>query len=91
MTLVAGERCLPLYRHATPTGEQIGRQAMLVFCPRGYGLYTTLTRFVSFGNLSNENAKLHSYVREIEVLKTTGYTIPSLVLYVNSSVPMGSG
>ena len=82
---------MPLYRDATPTGEQIGRQAMLVFCPRGYRLYTNLTRFVSFGNLSNENAKLHSYVREIEVLKTAGYTLPEMVLYVNSSVPMRSG
>ncbi|MBD2571393.1 M24 family metallopeptidase [Anabaena lutea] len=66
VTLVAGERRLPLYRHATPTGEQIGRQAMMVFCARGYGLYANLTRFVSFGNLSNENAELHRHVREIE-------------------------
>ncbi|AFZ57415.1 M24 family metallopeptidase [Anabaena cylindrica FACHB-243] len=66
VTLVAGERRLPLYRHATPTGEEIGRQAMLVFCARGYGLYANLTRFVSFGNLSNENAELHRHVREIE-------------------------
>ncbi|MBD2628005.1 M24 family metallopeptidase [Trichormus variabilis] len=68
VTLVAGERRLPLYRHATPTGEQIGRQAMLVFCARGYGLYANLTRFVSFGKLSDENAELHRHVREIEAL-----------------------
>ena len=35
LTLVAGERRLPLYRHATATGEAIGRVAMLVFCARG--------------------------------------------------------
>ncbi|MTJ09553.1 Xaa-Pro peptidase family protein [Anabaena sp. UHCC 0204] len=68
VTLVAGERRLPLYRHGTPTGEQIGRQAMMVFCARGDGLYANLTRFVSFGNLSNENAELHRHVREIEAL-----------------------
>jgi Xaa-Pro aminopeptidase len=68
VTLVAGERRLPLYRHATPTGEQIGRQAMMVFCARGYGLYANLTRFVSFGELSDENAELHRHVREIEAL-----------------------
>jgi Xaa-Pro aminopeptidase len=68
VTLVAGERRLPLYRHATPTGEKIGRQAMLVFCARGYGLYANLTRFVSFGNLSDENAELHRHVREIEAV-----------------------
>jgi Xaa-Pro aminopeptidase len=68
LTLVAGERRLPLYRHATATGEQIGRQAMLVFCARGYGLYANLTRFVSFGKLSDERAELHSHVREIEAV-----------------------
>ncbi|YAF98002.1 MAG: M24 family metallopeptidase [Nodularia sp. CChRGM 3473] len=66
LTLVAGERRLPLYRHATPTKEKIGRQAMLVFCARGYGLYANLTRFVSFGTLADEYAQLHRHVREIE-------------------------
>lgn len=66
LTLVAGERRLPLYRHATATSEQIGRQAMLVFCARGYGLYANLTRFVCFGKLSAEHTKLHHQVREIE-------------------------
>jgi Xaa-Pro aminopeptidase len=68
LTLVAGERRLPLYRHATPTGEQIGRQAMLVFCARGYGLYANLTRFVCFGEISGEQAELHRHVREIEAV-----------------------
>ena len=66
LTLVAGERRLPLYRHATATGEAIGRQAMLVFCARGYGLYANLTRFVSFDSLGDERAELHRHVREIE-------------------------
>src|ERR671933_1692288 len=66
LTLVAGERRLPLYRHATATGEAIGRQAMMVFCARGYGLYANLTRFVSFGSLGDERAELHRHVREIE-------------------------
>lgn len=66
LTLVAGSRRLPLYRHATPTGEAIGREAMLVFCARGYGLYANLTRFVSFGSLRVEHSELHRHVREIE-------------------------
>ena len=66
LTLVAGERRLPLYRHATATGEEIGRQAMLVFCARRHGLYANLTRFVSFGTLSEQSVKLHSDVRQIE-------------------------
>ncbi|HEX8884495.1 MAG TPA: M24 family metallopeptidase [Noviherbaspirillum sp.] len=48
LTLVANERRLPIYRHATPTREKLGRRAMLVFCARGYGLYANLTRFVHF-------------------------------------------
>lgn len=68
LTLVAGERRLPLYRHATATEEQIGQQAMLVFCARGYGLYANLTRFVCFGELSGEQAELHSHVREVEAI-----------------------
>lgn len=48
LTLVANERRLPLYRHATPTRERLGKRAMLVFCARGYGLYANLTRFVHF-------------------------------------------
>ena len=66
VTLVAGERRLPLYRHATATGEAIGRQAMMVFCARGYGLFANLTRFVSFGALGDEHAQLHRHVQEIE-------------------------
>lgn len=66
LTLVAGERRLPLYRHATASGEQIGRQAMMVFCARGYGLYANLTRFVYFGAMADEYKKLHQDIREIE-------------------------
>lgn len=66
LTLVAGERRLPLYRHATATGELLGHEAMLVFCARGYGLYANLTRFVCFGSLGSDRAQLHRQVREIE-------------------------
>ena len=48
LTLVGGERRLPLYRHATATHEPIGDRAMLVFCGRRHGLYACLTRFVAF-------------------------------------------
>lgn len=66
LTLVAGERRLPLYRHATASSEPLGQQAMMVFCARGYGLFANLTRFVCFGSLGAESAELHRHVREIE-------------------------
>ncbi|MES1981308.1 MAG: M24 family metallopeptidase [Pseudomonadota bacterium] len=49
LTLAAGERRLPRYRHTTPSKDPLGSRAMLVFCARGYGLYANLTRFVHFG------------------------------------------
>lgn len=68
LTLAAGDRRLPLYRHPLPSGEAIGRQAMLVFCARRYGLIVSLTRFVCFGELSEQEKKLHRSVAEIEAV-----------------------
>jgi hypothetical protein len=58
LVLAAGARRLPLYRHATPSGEPIGEHAMLVFCARRHGLYANLTRFVTFGEASPLQAEL---------------------------------
>lgn len=68
LTLVAGERRLPLYRHATPSSEPLGRQAMMVFCARGDGLYANLTRFVCFGSLGSESTNLHHSIAQIEAV-----------------------
>lgn len=68
LTLAAGDRRLPLYRHPLPTSEAIGRQAMLIFCARGYGLIVSLTRFVCFSRLSDKDKKLHRSVAEIEAI-----------------------
>lgn len=66
LTLTAGERRLPRYRHPVPTSDPIGQQAMLVFCARGAGLYANLTRFVCFGSLSSAAANLHQQVQQVE-------------------------
>jgi Xaa-Pro aminopeptidase len=58
LVLAAGERRLPLYRHATPTHEALGRRAMLVFCARRHGLYANLTRMVAFGQAPAEQHEL---------------------------------
>jgi Xaa-Pro aminopeptidase len=68
LTLVAGERRLPLYRHATASQAPLGQIAMLVFCARGFGLYANLTRFVAFGQLSAKQSQLHQDIREIEAI-----------------------
>ncbi|MBC6435386.1 M24 family metallopeptidase [Nostoc sp. HG1] len=68
LTLVAGERRLPLYRHPLPTQEAIGRVAMMVFLCAGEVLYANLTRFIHFGSLSSTQMKLHQQVREVEAI-----------------------
>jgi Xaa-Pro aminopeptidase len=68
LTLAAGDRRLPLYRHPLPSQETLGRQAMLVFCARGYGLIVSLTRFVYFGALSTRDKALHRCIAEIEAV-----------------------
>lgn len=68
LTLAAGDRRLPLYRHPLPSQEPLGRQAMLVFCARGQGLIVSLTRFVYFGNWAKEDQKLHRFIADIEAV-----------------------
>lgn len=68
LTLAAGDRRLPLYRHPLPSGETLGRQAMLVFCARGHGLIVSLTRFVFFEKLSESDRQLHRTIAEIEAV-----------------------
>lgn len=68
LTLAAGDRRLPLYRHPLPSSDAIGRQAMLVFCARGSGLIVSLTRFVCFGGITDQDKKLHRTIAEIEAV-----------------------
>ena len=66
LTVVGGERRLPLYGHLTSTGERLGGRAMLVVCGRQHGLYANLTRFVQFRPLTAEEQNWAAVVAEIE-------------------------
>lgn len=66
LVLAAGERRMRLYRHPLPGSDRLGSCAMLVFCARRWGLYANLTRFVAFGDLPDEEKRLHRQVLEIE-------------------------
>jgi len=83
LTLVAGDRRLPLYRHPLPSNEKLGRQAMLVFCARKYGLVVSLTRFVFFDPMSEQDKKLHRTIAEIEavVLNQSRIETPLNLIY----------
>jgi len=65
LTLVAGERRLPLYRHPTRQSGAARKRAMLVFCARGYGLYANLTRLSHLVRLGL-STELH-HVREMKL------------------------
>jgi Xaa-Pro aminopeptidase len=58
LVLAAGERRLPLFRHARASNEPLGRRAMLVTCARRHGLYANLTRMVAFGQAPAEQHEL---------------------------------
>ena len=79
LTLVGGERRLPIYRHATATTEPIGRRAMLVFCGRRHGLYANLTRFVYFRPPTAEERHLIEDVATIEATAFAASTPGSTV------------
>ena len=66
LTLAAGERRLPLYRHPTPSAERLAGRAMLVVCARRHGLYANLTRFVYFRAPTTEQRRLTADVAHVE-------------------------
>jgi hypothetical protein len=68
LTLVGGERRLPVYRHATATSEPLGTRAMLVFCGRRHGLYANLTRFVYFREPDAREEQLIEHVARVEAV-----------------------
>jgi len=49
VVLVGGDRRAPVHRHPLPTGERLGRFALLAVTAEREGLYVSLTRIVSFG------------------------------------------
>ncbi len=66
LTLVGGERRLPLHRHATAGPDRLGQRAMLVFCGRRHGLYANLTRFVSFRPPTAQERQFAADVAQVE-------------------------
>jgi len=68
LTLVGGERRLPVFRHATATSDPLGARAMLVFCGRRHGLYANLTRFVYFRQPTDHEEQMIEHVARVEAV-----------------------
>jgi len=49
VVLVGGAARMPVHRHPLPTSAPLGRFALLAFTAERHGLYTSMTRIVSFG------------------------------------------
>ena len=49
VVLVGGDARMQVHRHPLPTSARLGRFALLAFTAERHGLYTSMTRIVSFG------------------------------------------
>jgi Xaa-Pro dipeptidase len=66
VVLVAGAERQPVHRHPLPTGTSLGRHALLAVTAERDGLYTSITRLVSFGPPPEELARLVQATAEID-------------------------
>lgn len=66
VALVASDERIFKYRHPIPTDKRIEKYAMVVICGRKYGLVANLTRFVHFGDPSEEILEKRKKVLEVE-------------------------
>ncbi len=66
VVLVGGEERAPVHRHPLPTDAQLGRFALLAVTAEREGLYTSMTRIVSFGVPPQELAERVSAAGEVD-------------------------
>jgi Xaa-Pro aminopeptidase len=65
--LVAGGDRLRVHRHPLPTPGPVGPRVMLVACARRHGLIASITRFVAFGGLSEEDRDRFDRLLQVDV------------------------
>jgi len=66
VVLVAGDERQALHRHPLPTEARLGRHALLAITAERDGLYTSMTRLVSFGPPPAELAALVAACAEVD-------------------------
>src|SRR5215218_2987990 len=63
--LAASEERLVRHRHPVPHGGPLGKQAMLVCCARGGGLFVSLTRMIYFQEPDPQTARCQEACEEV--------------------------
>jgi len=66
VVLVGGEARAPVHRHPLPTETALGRFALLAFTAERDGLYTSMTRIVSFGAAPSELTRAVEAAAEVD-------------------------
>ena len=66
VVLVAGDERQRVHRHPLPTDDRLGRHALLAVTAEREGLYTSMTRLVSFGAPPDELAHLLRATAEVD-------------------------
>lgn len=68
VVLVAGADRQKVHRHPVPTAERLGRHALLALTAERDGLYTSLTRLVSFGPAPAPLAELVGLTAQVDAV-----------------------
>lgn len=66
LVLLASGESRSHYRHPLPTTAQLGSRAMLVVCARAHGLIANVTRWVGFGDATEQEQELEEAILRVE-------------------------
>jgi Xaa-Pro aminopeptidase len=66
VVLIAADERIARFRHPIPTAKKIDKYCMVVICGQRHGLIVSMTRLVAFDKLSEDLARRHQAVAEVD-------------------------
>jgi Xaa-Pro aminopeptidase len=66
VVLIAADERIGQFRHPIPTAKKIDKYCMVVICGQRQGLIVSMTRLVAFDKLSEDLARRHQAVAEVD-------------------------
>jgi Xaa-Pro aminopeptidase len=66
VVLIAADERIGQFRHPIPTAKRINKYCMVVICGQRSGLVVSMTRLVAFDKLSEDLARRHQAVAEVD-------------------------